>query len=1557
MSPDSRDTPPHMETPARRVKLDMPLLKAGSKSRDVARWLAGCEDAVESAEWNYGKIATVHLICEAGSRMEGEGGDSYIDSRDKLKALKTEKTGLAAEHAFFNAQQSGTFNEFIALLTQERSQAGLASDGTQVIPDELFKRQLLHRCDELLYLRATASPSFALDKFSVNALVAYLQTMWDAITLERATTGMRRLNLRHERGEPTQAVGPRTPRLEGAAKEKAMFEGRCFVCDTVGRISSNCPSKPNTASPRRDPPGSTPGPRMVAAIRAYEDTSDSTAFVGISSDSEDDDERLFALDSEPVRLESNLVPFTDIPPVATYELPVRHHIQLKPGAKKPNKKGYRAAHRYRPAWKRLLDQHVTASRLRKLSSEYASPAFIIPKKGMEKDESILPRWVNDYRELNEGTVRDRTPLPLPDETLSVCSKAQFWGKIDMANSFFQTKMAEDDIAKTAVVTPWGLYKWTVMPMGLCNTPATHQRRVNEALGELIGKVCFVYLDDITIFVDTLEENKQRVRLVLDALRKADLYVSPKKTELFAAECFFLSHQITREGISVDPEKVQRIQHWPRPTTVRQLRGFLGLVQYLRKFIDKLADLTAVLVPLTRKGAYVDQGWTKEHETAFQAIKAMVGKLPNRGIGAALSQGKEWQTAMPVGSWSRQYIPAEHNYAAHEMELLAIVEALHHWRADLLGVGFKILTDHHALAAFMKQGNLLRRQARWTEQLANYDFTIEYVRGPQNTVADALSRHSFPDGDMANVLAETMLRMGEIDIECVLKKKERVNETRALDSIRVQATSESNQYATPPSASIRRRATRAPTSQCHKDGYQDDSQCAQAIRNIDSTPGYSLEDAITRFEGRILLPKTGDFREKAIHDAHNAAGHFGLHKTYEHLRRNFIWLGMKETCKEYIESGSVCQTMKMHGTGFAGRIHNLNVPDRPMREVGLDFVGPLIPSNGNDALLTVTDRLSGYVCLIPCQTTDDATTTAKRFFDGWHQYFGMPRVLISDRDKLFTSEFWKAYMDRMSTKLAMTVIQVLQILVNRRQNDWANHIATVKFVINSSLNKLTGKTPFEVVLGFNPKLTPIAPRDGSMVLQAVEAIVDKRETAVAEAKDNLAIAKIRQAEQSNRRRKVDPVFAVGDKVLVDSRDRCLRYKADGEARSTKFFPRFDGPYEVLAARPETSNYKLKLNPGDKMHNVFHVSKLRRWVANNGEAFPGRHAAEPAAIIVQGNEEWEVERIVDEKGKGKRKKFLVKWKGWADSNNTWEPRSHLEETAALDRWENENREGGVQTDVANRFHEGWHRFFGLPQHIVSDSSEHQAATFLVFHPETDGRSEKTNKTAFQILRSLVNREQSSWVECITACEYAINSSVNISTGKTPFELVLGYTPTLAPLAPIDGDEELLALRFQSCEEARDQLAVSKVRQATQANKDHADKPSWAVVDLVLLDSSDRRKQLHTRKRRAAKLMDCFDGPYHIVAAQPGISTYTLQLNKDDSAVRFFHTGKLKAYLQEPARPGPVDVSGEPEWVIEDIVDERIRAGKTQYLVSRVSWPSDSNSWEPAEALDRWEHRNEE
>ncbi|SGY32290.1 BQ5605_C002g01345 [Microbotryum silenes-dioicae] len=282
MSSGTRDGPPHTDNVARRVKLKLPTLNAGFKSRDVTRWLAGCEDAIESAEWNYGgKIAAVHLIREAGCKMEGEGADWYIDCRDKVKALKSwpefaqevkarfinEKTGLEAKHAFYNAHQTGTLSDFVATLIAARGQAG-SIGGTQVISDELFKDHLLHRCDELLYLRATASPLFDVAKFTMNQLVAYLQSLWEAITLERATTGVRRMGLRNDqvRQEQNNSAAHQTSGrpmagLDRTPRDKALHEGCCFHCDVHGHIAADCPSKPGTSltpAPLRP----TPGPQM-----------------------------------------------------------------------------------------------------------------------------------------------------------------------------------------------------------------------------------------------------------------------------------------------------------------------------------------------------------------------------------------------------------------------------------------------------------------------------------------------------------------------------------------------------------------------------------------------------------------------------------------------------------------------------------------------------------------------------------------------------------------------------------------------------------------------------------------------------------------------------------------------------------------------------------------------------------------------------------------------------------------------------------------------------------------------------------------------------------------------------------------------------------------------------------------------------------------------------------------------------------------------------------------------------------------------------------------------
>ena len=237
---------------------------------------------------------------------------------------------------------------------------------------------------------------------------------------------------------------------------------------------------------------------------------------------------------------------------------------------------------------------------------------------------MLPRWVNDYRKINANTVTDTYPLPRIDDILADCAKGKIWGKIDMTNSFFQTRMHPDDIQYTAVMTPHGAFEWLVMPMGFKNSPPTHQRRMNQALRHLIGKICHVYLDDIIIWSQTLEEHQRNVETVLLALRNAHLLCSPKKTSLFCTEIDFLGHHISARGIEPDASKIERIANWKSPRSSKDVRAFLGLVRYIAVFLPKLADFTHVLTPLTTKACdKLFPTWTPEHELAFRGIKSLV----------------------------------------------------------------------------------------------------------------------------------------------------------------------------------------------------------------------------------------------------------------------------------------------------------------------------------------------------------------------------------------------------------------------------------------------------------------------------------------------------------------------------------------------------------------------------------------------------------------------------------------------------------------------------------------------------------------------------------------------------------------------------------------------------------------------------------------------------------------------------------------------------------------------------------------------------------------------
>ena len=346
----------------------------------------------------------------------------------------------------------------------------------------------------------------------------------------------------------------------------------------------------------------------------------------------------------------------------------------------------------------------------------------------------------------------------------------------MTNLFFQTRMHPDDVHLTAVTTPFGLFEWLVMPMGLKNAPSIHQRRVSSALRPHIGKICHIYLDDIVIWSNNLAEHEINVRKVLQSLKEASLFCNPNKMNLFCSEINFLGHHISQKGIEADGTKTEKIINWPTPNSATQVRAFLGLVRYIAAFLPNLAEHTGVLTELTYNDCDKQfPPWLPRHQRAFDGIKQLVisrdclttidySKMPELKIfvttdasdlhsGAVLAFGKTWETARPVAFDSMTFKGAELNYPVHEKELLAIIRALKRWRANLIGVPFLIYTDHKTLENFHQQKELSCRQARWMEFLSQYDGKIVYVKGENNSVADALSR--LPD-DLIDVFSSSEL---------------------------------------------------------------------------------------------------------------------------------------------------------------------------------------------------------------------------------------------------------------------------------------------------------------------------------------------------------------------------------------------------------------------------------------------------------------------------------------------------------------------------------------------------------------------------------------------------------------------------------------------------------------------------------------------------------------------------------------------------------------------------------------------------------------------------------
>ncbi|MEM7070058.1 MAG: reverse transcriptase family protein [Pseudomonadota bacterium] len=386
---------------------------------------------------------------------------------------------------------------------------------------------------------------------------------------------------------------------------------------------------------------------------------------------------------------------------------------------------------------------------------WASPIVLVKKKNGQD------RFCIDYRKLNQVTRRDVYPLPRIDDILDSVSNARYFSTLDLRAGYWQIGVAAEDREKTAFTTFYGLFEFNVLPFGLSNAPSTFQRLMEVVLAGLNWKICAVYLDDVLTFSDTFPNHLADLQQVFNAIRKADLRLQPHKCQFARKSINFLGHKLSRAGISPDPTKLMAIKAMPAPASRDEVKSFMGLASYYRRFIKNFAKIADPLHQTLRKN--VTFNWGTDQETALNAnrVKQLLTKAPvlrfpdftrtfylhtdasKLGIGAVLSQLDDDNLDHPTMFLSRTLRPAEKNYATIEWEALAVVWSIKTLRHYLLGRHFVVVTDHAPLRWLMSPNHMSQRLTKWSLALQEYDFEIQYRSGKLNQNADALSRAPCP----------------------------------------------------------------------------------------------------------------------------------------------------------------------------------------------------------------------------------------------------------------------------------------------------------------------------------------------------------------------------------------------------------------------------------------------------------------------------------------------------------------------------------------------------------------------------------------------------------------------------------------------------------------------------------------------------------------------------------------------------------------------------------------------------------------------------------------------
>lgn len=873
--------------------------------------------------------------------------------------------------------------------------------------------------------------------------------------------------------------------------------------------------------------------------------------------------------------------------------------------------------------KKYIGEMLAKGFIRPSKSPAGAGVFFVPKKDKSK------RLCVDYRWLNELTVRNSFPLPLISDLIDRLRFAKVFTKVDLRGAYNLVRIKPGDEWKTAFRCVFGHFEYTVMPFGLANAPAIFQSMMNQIFHDILDVFVIIYIDDLLIFSGTESEHVAHVSEVLRRLREHSLYAKLSKCSFHVDSVEFLGFIISGDGISMAEDKVTAIKNWPIPKCVKDIQSFLGFVNFYRKFIRAFASVSVPLVELTKKN--VEWVWSVSCLEAFLRLKMAVVSAPSLhhpqfdlpfvletdasdyAVGAVLSQPvsmSDLTVLNPVGFYSKKLTPPERNYDVHDKELLALICAFSQWSYYLLGSPHMIraYTDHRNLVYFRNRQTLSPRQLRWQMFLGQFNFSLLYRKGSENIPADLLSRRvDYREGE------DGTLELSKSNSQVLLPDKLFGDECISISAIAIS-------------------------------GY--------------SVPTFVAKEVDQR---KIILQRHGSV----------LAGHHGRFRTHELIARDFVWPGMRKMIYDYVDSCVVCQQAKIRRSKDVGLLQPLPIPSRPWKDISMDFISGFPESNGYDAILVVVDRFSKMVHLIPCVKTLNAEGLCDLVVHNVVRYHGLPDTVVSDRGPQFVSEFWRTILNLFGVKRSLTsgahpegngqaekmnqnLLQYLICFVNYLQDDWSSLLSYAEFAINNVVNASTGKSPFEVNYGFNPRMDYLNIEEG-VKFESVDSWVGNIKLIQFGVEAALQRSTDEMIKYANRKR-IDHKFKVGDLVWLS----CENLKLTRPCRKLAF--KRMGPFKIIEFVNKVSA-RLKLPDNVRIHPVFHVSLLVMFKA----PMRGQLIKRPMAVEVDADKAplWEVEAIVRARRRKGILEFLVKWLGYDDLENSWQPLENVVNAWALVR----------------------------------------------------------------------------------------------------------------------------------------------------------------------------------------------------------------------------------------------------------------------------------------------------